>query len=168
MAHLKSGGVFTATSCLFWRNTAPIGGVALTALSAKFSARNSSFVENVAWGDKSAGGDVAFLTSSSTFELHNTTALRGHANVAECAGTGTIYASRLLAVNLTEGLFALGGNCILFLYQTNNDGTEEYGSQLTKRQVFSSGATVNFVQWQQSYPASLIFLYIIPRWVCKI
>jgi len=85
------------------------------------------------------------MTQGSTFELYNSRMLR-HDNVVRCDSTGTIYAA-LLDMNQTEGLFTLGGACIIFFYQSNNDGSEEYGRALVERKVISGGI-LNLVQWR--------------------
>ena len=153
LALVQQGGgvVFLHNICKFFvmnssfiRNNANSGGVAQLEPSAEFSARNSSFVENRAWGGDFSG-DVASMTQGSTFELYNSRMLR-HDNVARCDSTGTIYAA-LLDMNQTEGLFTLGGACIIFFYQSNNDGSEEYGRALVERKVISGGI-LNLVQWR--------------------
>ena len=54
-------------------------------------------------------------------------------------------------MDVTEGLFNLDENCVLFLYLTNDNGTPEYRRQLSEKKVFdASSAAVNIVQW--SYP----------------
>jgi len=146
VARLRGASTFVATNASFEYNTAnQTGGVAYLSSSSSFSARNSSFIANQASG-RNFSGDVTYLVGSSNFELYNTTTLRDQANVVRCDGTGTIYAALLLDMNLTEGLFTLGESCVLFLYQTNNDGSQEYADALIERNVASSG-TVNFVQW---------------------
>ena len=145
VVYLRDGCKFLVTNSSFIRNTANSGGVAqFEGGSSQFLARNSSFVENRAW-QGNFSGDVASTTQGSTFELYNSRMLR-HDNVVRCDSTGTIYAA-LLDMNQTEGLFTLGGACIIFFYQSNNDGSEEYGRALVERKVISGGI-LNLVQWR--------------------
>lgn len=163
---LQDGGVirlqescqFVATNSSFEQNTASrFGGVAAFINDdSKFSARNCSFVENRALAGNSSG-DVIHTTGSNTFELYNATALRGHANVVSCDGTGTLYAALLQDMNLTEGIFTLGGSCVLFLYQTNGDGSQGYANKVLANDVVKGG-TVNFVQWP--------LCSVLPRCLC--
>ena len=147
VAGLLSGSNFQATASAFLENNAAVaGGVAHLDTSSQFSARNSSFVANRALGGAN-GGDVASLAGSSTVELYNAS-LPVHASLLRCEGAGTVYAA-LIDMNLTEGLFTLGGSCIVFFYQSNGDGTQEYAQELRDKGVFQGGV-VNLVQWQHN------------------
>ena len=146
MVFATGSGVFSVTNSSFEGNSAKRGGVAHLQSNSKFVARNSSFDANQA--SRNSYGDLTYLSSSSTFELSNAN-LRDHDNIVLCDGTATVYAAQLTDMNLTEGLFTLDGNCVLFLYFTNQDGSPEYGQILTERNV-AFGGTANLVQW--NYP----------------
>mmetsp|Transcript_9331 Transcript_9331/g.30357 ORF Transcript_9331/g.30357 Transcript_9331/m.30357 type:complete len:478 (-) Transcript_9331:385-1818(-) len=82
-------------------------------------------------------------------QLYNTT-LRDHRGIALwCSGTGTAYAA-LLDLDLSERLL-LDENCVLFLYQSNNNGTKAFRDEVIRNNVVDlASAGVNFLQW--SYP----------------
>mmetsp|Transcript_38808 Transcript_38808/g.124401 ORF Transcript_38808/g.124401 Transcript_38808/m.124401 type:complete len:472 (+) Transcript_38808:107-1522(+) len=124
------------------------GGVALLGDSSTFSTANSSF--EASKNAAAADGDIIYMSQASTVELDEAS-LRGYGeNSIRCWGTGTTYVSSL-DVELSRHLFALDANCVLFLYQTNNDGSEEFRDAVKQSELVDfSRATVNFVHW--SYP----------------
>ena len=157
MVFATGSGVFSVTNCSFEGNSAKRGGVARLQINSKFVARNSSFDANQA---QSFSGDLTYLSSSSTFELSNAI-LGDHDNVVLCEGTATVYAAKLTDMTLREGLFTLGGNYVLFLYFTNQDGSPEYGQILTERNV-AFGGTANLVQW--NYPGLKVNAHLAQRY----
>ena len=151
------------------------GGVAALSRDARFAVEDCYFENNQAAGDDglttiesdftgdfTAGGDIVYLKTAAIVELYNSE-IEGRTDgtdlasdfggaLARCDGQGTIHAAEL-TFDVTDRFIATETeNCVIFLYQTNNDGSEKYKESLLGELRQGDAGTVNFVHW--SVPCS--------------
>ena len=149
VASIWGSGIFITNASTFIANRADFqGGVVRTSGISSFCVTDTLFHNNEAFA-----GDIVYLTESSTLELLRATLSRDwvhrpNTTAVRCEGTGTTYASQL-TMDLTPNLFMLDKSCVLFLYQTNFNGSMAYGDAVMKA-VDLESASVNFIYW--SYP----------------
>ena len=100
-------------------------------------------------------GDVLLVTHASTAELYNTTLLSSSSSSStlRCLGTGTMHAVMLTIEDLTDVLFDFDGNCVLFLYQINGNGTDAMRNVVQTNLIEETPASVNFVHWSWPCPS---------------
>jgi len=145
VAAVTDSSSFTAEASSFRLNYASMeGGVAFLETSSSLTAINSSYESNLAL----SAGSIALQTSASIIELYNSS-LRDQRDALRCQATGTTYAA-LLDLELTE-TFDLDPNCVLFLYQINNNGSAAFRDAFIANNVVDlSSSGVNFIHW--SFP----------------